>query len=60
VASQLDAAITARAGGLVDHPEAGRYLTTEVFAPGASLRWDRLVEHATGHSLTAAHLAAQL
>jgi peptidyl-dipeptidase A len=60
VASQLDAAITERAGGLVDHAEAGRFLATEFFAPGASLRWDDLVERATGHPLTAAHLAAHL
>lgn len=56
VASQLDAAITERAGGLVDHTEAGRFLRDEVFGPGASLRWDHLIEHATGHPLTASHL----
>ncbi len=60
VASQLDATITARAGGIVDHADAGRFLATEFFAPGASLRWDHLVERATGHPLTATHLAAQL
>jgi peptidyl-dipeptidase A len=60
VASQLDAAITARAGALVDRDEAGRFLARDFFAPGASLRWDHLVEQATGEPLTAAHLARQL
>jgi hypothetical protein len=32
----------------------------EFFAPGATLRWDRLVEQATGEPLTAVHLARQL
>jgi peptidyl-dipeptidase A len=60
VASQLQATLGARAGGLVDQPAAGRLLVDELFRPGASLRWDRLVERATGEPLTAAHLARQL
>jgi peptidyl-dipeptidase A len=60
VASQLQATLDARAGGVVDEPAAGRLLVDEVFRPGASLRWDRLVERATGEPLTAAHLARQL
>ncbi len=59
VASQLQSTLAAR-GGIVDRPEAGRLLVDEFFRPGAALRWDRLVEHATGEPLTAAHLAAQL
>jgi peptidyl-dipeptidase A len=59
VASQLDATLTRDAGGLVG-PEAGRLLVERFFAPGASMRWDRLVESATGEPLTPAHLAAQL
>ena len=59
-ASQLEHALHERAGGFVDRPAAGRFLTESVFAPGASQRWDRLVETATGEPLTAAHLAAQL
>jgi peptidyl-dipeptidase A len=58
-ASQLDATLTARAGGLVDRQEAGRLLVDEVFRPGSSLRWDRLVEKATGEPLSASHLARQ-
>jgi peptidyl-dipeptidase A len=60
VASQLQATLDARAEGVVDEPAAGRLLVDEVFRPGASLRWDRLVERATGEPLTAAHLARQL
>jgi len=60
VASQLGAAIRTRGGSLVNHDDAGQYLAREFFAPGASLRWDHLVEQATGEPLTAAHLARDL
>jgi len=59
-ASQLDATLRARAGGLVDRDAAGALLRDDVFAPGASLRWDALVERATGEPLSAAHLARAL
>src|SRR5262249_42014890 len=59
-ASQLHAALPARAGGPVDRAAAGALLVDDVFAPGASLRWDALVERATGEPLSAAHLARQL
>ncbi len=60
VASQLQATLRARIGGIVDQPAAGAQLVEEIFAPGLSLRWDALVEHATGEPLTARHLAAEL
>jgi peptidyl-dipeptidase A len=60
VASQLAAALDRRAGGLVDRPEAGRFLVDEVFRPGAALRWDRLIERATGTPLGVGALAAEL
>jgi peptidyl-dipeptidase A len=60
VASQLHATLARETGGLVEQPEAGRFLVDRFFAPGASLRWDHLVEHATGEPLNPAHLAAQL
>jgi peptidyl-dipeptidase A len=60
VASQLDAAVRSRTGGFVDCEEAGRMLADDFFGPGASERWDELVERATGAPLTAAHLANQL
>ena len=59
-ASQLAATLDARAGGIVDRREVGALLVREVFAPGASLRWDELVTRATGEPLTAAHLAREL
>jgi peptidyl-dipeptidase A len=59
-ASQLDATLTTEAGGLVDRRAAGELLRREVFAPGASLRWDELVTRATGAPLSAEHLARQL
>ena len=59
-ASQLDATLRDRAGGLVECPAAGTLLVREVFAPGASLRWDDLVVRATGAPLDATSLARQL
>jgi len=35
-------------------------LVRDVFAPSASVRWDTLVERATGAPLSAHHLARQL
>ncbi len=60
VASQLDATLATRAGGIVDREAAGRFLAGELFGPAATVRWDRLVEDTTGGPLTATHLARQL
>jgi peptidyl-dipeptidase A len=60
VASQLQAALAREHGGIVDRPAAGRTLVERFFRPGASRRWDALVESATGEPLTPFHLAAQL
>lgn len=60
VASQLQATLQNEHGGIVDRPAAGRALVERFFRPGASQRWDALVESATGEPLTPAHLAAQL
>jgi peptidyl-dipeptidase A len=59
VASQLQDALGGE-GGLVDRPESGRRLVDTFFRPGASLRWDHLMEHATGAPLSAAAFAGQL
>jgi len=59
-ASQLDAAITARTGGLVGQPDAGRFLGDAVFSPGTARRWDHLVEDATGAPLSVDAFARQL
>ena len=57
VAAQLRTSLEGVAGGLVGRSEAGRFLAERVFAPGESVRWDRLLEQATGEPLTAAHAA---
>ena len=50
IASQLSSSF----GGLVDDDGAGRALAARVFAPGASQRWDHLIERATGSALSPA------
>ncbi|MDQ3964758.1 MAG: M2 family metallopeptidase [Actinomycetota bacterium] len=60
LASQLKATIESRFGGLVKRPEVGGFLIDEYFRPGASLRWDALVESATGAPLAADAFAAEL
>jgi peptidyl-dipeptidase A len=59
VASQLQASFGGETA-LVDNPDVGRPLGDTIFKPGASLRWDHLVEHATGAPLNAKAFAAQL
>jgi peptidyl-dipeptidase A len=59
VASQLSATLERECGGLVDRPDAGNLLAERVFAPGLSVRWDRLIEQATGEPLTAAHFGRE-
>jgi peptidyl-dipeptidase A len=48
VALQLRQTLEAAVGGVVDRPEAGAFVRERLFAPGHSVRWDRLVERATG------------
>jgi peptidyl-dipeptidase A len=59
-ASQLHATLVERVGGMVDAKPAGDLMVREVFAPGASKRWDQLVTDATGAPLSAAAFAQQL
>ncbi len=59
-ASQLHTTLERDHGGVVDRVDTGRALVEHVFRPGAALRWDALVERATGEPLTPTHLAAQL
>jgi peptidyl-dipeptidase A len=56
VALQLDAALASDVGGVVDRAEAGALLRARLFAPGQSVRWDRLVEQATGSPLSVGSL----
>lgn len=58
LASQLLATLADRLGAadpnqlaLAGHPDVGAWLKSAVFAKGASLRWDALVEQATGQPL---------
>jgi len=59
VALQLAAALEA-GGGVVDEPRAGARLRDELYAPGQSVRWDRLVEQVTGGPLAVASLAREV
>lgn len=58
-ASQLQATVERRGGRLYGDPETGKWLRESVFGPGARLRWDRLVEAATGEPISARAFAAQ-
>ena len=57
VGLQLTAALEEALGGIVDRPEAGAALRERLYAPGQSVRWDRLVEAASGSPLSVASLA---
>jgi peptidyl-dipeptidase A len=57
VALQLDAALEKEVGGIVERSDAGSLLQERLFAPGQSVRWDELVEDATGTPLSVDSLA---
>lgn len=62
-ASQLAWALareTGSASPAVEPAAAGAYLRDRFMAPGASLRWDELIVHATGEPLSVDHLAGWL
>jgi len=60
VASQLSATLERECGGLVDRPAAGALLRERIFHPGQSVRWDRLLEQATGEPLTAKYFGGDI
>ena len=60
VASQLQATLVARFGGIVDRIAAGSFLADSVFRPGWSVRWDELIERATGRPLSVDAFAAEI
>jgi peptidyl-dipeptidase A len=60
VASQLHDGLRTDAGGIVDRPEAGRLLAERLFGPGLSVRWDQLVERASGSPLSVDALAREV
>jgi peptidyl-dipeptidase A len=60
VASQLAATLRRECGGIVDRDTAGRLLVERIFAPGLAVRWDSLLEQATGEPLSAAAFGRDL
>ena len=60
LASQLRRTCARECGGLVGVPAAGELLRERVFKHGAVMKWDALVEAATGEPLSARALAAEL
>ena len=60
LASQLAHTIENECGALVGSKSAGEFLTQRVFRNGALLRWDALIEEATGSGLRATAFAADV
>ena len=60
VASQLREALESEAGGFVERAAARELLQERLFAPGQSVRWDRLVERASGKPLSVQSLAREV
>ncbi len=56
VALQLAASLEAAAGGIVDRPASCAVLREKLYGPGESMRWDQLVERASGSPLSVGHL----
>jgi peptidyl-dipeptidase A len=51
LASQIEETCRRDCGGLIGNAAAGTLLAERIFHPGASIRWDELVERATGRPL---------
>jgi peptidyl-dipeptidase A len=60
IASQLAATLREECGGIVGRAGAGRLLSERIFAPGLSVRWDTLIEQATGAPLDASQFGRDL
>jgi len=60
VALQLRDALRSASGGIVDRPDSGKLLAERLFAPGLAVRWDRLVELASGRPLSVDSLAREV
>jgi peptidyl-dipeptidase A len=60
-AAQLTQEMDRRFGGWWEgRAESGRYAAEKIFAPGATYRWDELVENVTGQPLAVAALASKV
>lgn len=60
LASQLETLLDRRFDGFVGDRRAGEVLKKELFHHGNSMRWDRLIESATGKPLSPKDFAAQV
>jgi peptidyl-dipeptidase A len=60
ITAQLEDRLRRQFGGLVGHPEAGRWLIDHFFRPGATLDWMALVESATGEALNPDYFVREL
>ena len=60
LASQLLHTIERECGGLVANEKAGEFLKERIFRHGSLLRWDVLVEEATGRQLSAGDFVGEL
>lgn len=58
--AQVMAHLEADFGGLVGRPEAGDWLTDNIFAPGARYDWSAHIETATGEALNPGYFASGL
>ncbi len=60
LAAELKELMTAELGGWIGEPKAGPWLTERIFRQGSLLRWDALVETATGRPLDSTAFAKQV
>ena len=60
LASQIRATIERACGGFVGEGSAGTWLRDRLFRSGSLLRWDALIEEATGRELSAADFAGDV
>lgn len=60
LASQLAATMRAECGGVVGAGGAGEFLIHRIFRAGALVRWDALIEEATGSELSAKSFSAEV
>ncbi|MFN2389878.1 MAG: M2 family metallopeptidase [Actinomycetota bacterium] len=60
LASQLKDTLERSCGGLVDGSGVGALLRERIFRPGSVLRWDALIEQATGKPLSPEHFAREV
>lgn len=60
LASQLIRTCLDECGGLVGNPDAGHLLKERVFKSGSLMRWDALIEQATGRPLSTKDFAEQV